>query len=125
MDGEELKREGIRILKALGAILLFCMAAVLLFAFIVKAASLESGVIPPVNRLIKGTAIFLGVLLFVKESGGWRQGLIVGVLTVVLSKLLFSCIALEFSWEWTFWLELLFGGAIGVISGVIAVNLHR
>lgn len=125
MDGAELKREGIQIAKAVGVSLLFCMAAVLLFAFVVKAAALDSGVIPPVNRIIQGSAIFLGVMLFVKENGGWRQGVIIGIAAVLASKLLFCCIAMEFHWEWTTWIEVLFGGVIGTLSGVIAVNIHR
>lgn len=125
MDGREVRDGVLQILKALGVILLFCMAAVLLFAFIVKTAALEANVISPVNRIIKAAAVFLGSMLFVKDNGGWWKGAIIGFFAVLSTKLLFSCIAWEFCWDWTILPELLFGALVGLISGVIAVNIHR
>lgn len=122
---EEIKRAAIEIGKAIGIVILFCMAAVLLFAFIVKVAALPSEVIAPVNRVIKAVAVFLGCIIAVRESGGWIKGVIIGVLSVLLSYVLFSLIGGSFTMEWTFILELLFGGIIGAISGIIAINIHK
>lgn len=122
---EEVKRAGIEIGKATGIALLFCMAAVLLFAFIVKVASVPSEAIAPVNRSIKGGGILLGCILSLRESRGWLKGIIAGVLSVLLSFLLFSMIGGAFSLTPLFLVELLFGGIIGALSGIVAVNMHR
>ena len=42
-----------------------------------------------------------------------------------IAYVIFSLMAGGFDWGWTVLLELLFGLAAGVISGVVAVNLHH
>jgi putative membrane protein (TIGR04086 family) len=56
---------------------------------------------------------------------GWLKGMIAGVLSVLLSFLLFSLIGGEFSLTPFFLAEVLFGGIVGAIAGIVAVNLHR
>lgn len=122
---EEVKRAGGEIGKATGIALLFCMAAVLLFAFIVKVASLPSEAISPVNRVIKACGILLGCILSVRERRGWLKGLIAGGLSALLSFFLFSLIGGSFSFTPLLAADVLFGGIAGGIAGVISVNLAR
>lgn len=122
---EELKNGAIEVGKAVGVAVAFCLAAVLVFAFVIKIASLPSSVIMPVNQVIKAAAIFLGCIIGLSNNKGWLKGGIAGILSVVCAYVIFSLIAGSFEWDLSFLLELLFGLVAGVISGIVAVNLHK
>lgn len=124
-SGEELKNGAIEIGKAVGVAVAFCLAAVLVFAFVIKVAALPSSVILPVNQVIKAAAIFTGCIVGLKDSKGWLKGGVAGVLSVIFAYVIFSLIAGSFAWDWTVLLELLFGLVAGVSSGIVAVNLHK
>ena len=105
----------LELVKSIVIAVFFCLAAVLVFAFVISLASLPSTVITPVNQVIKAAAILLGCIV----------GLGVGHLSICFSFLLFSFIGGALQFTPTFALELLFGVIAGGISGVVAVNLHK
>ena len=96
------------------------LAAVLVFALIVKLFSIGSGAITAVNQVIKAAAIFVGCLVCVKPGRGLVKGLISGVGVIVITYFLFAILAGEISFGWTNVLDLLFGALVGAVSGFIA-----
>ena len=112
-----------------GTIVALCivMVSILLFAFIVKWASLSESVISAVNQIIKIVAIFFGVWACIKKSSEkyLYKGMLVGALFSVLSFLLFSALNGTFSLDLTFVWDLVFATAIGAISAVIIKILMK
>ena len=108
------------VLLALGVSLL----ATVVFAVILRAAALREGVIYPVTQTIKCLALAIGVLTFVRGDKGWLKGGAVGLLFTALSYLAFSALGGDFSLTWLIFLELAISLSIGVVSGMLAVNLR-
>lgn len=109
------------VVKAALSAVVFSLAAVLIFAALIKLCGIPSSAIAYVVRGIKAAAVIGGVLLFVREDRGIFKGAFAGIIAVAVTYFIFSAMAGgEFSP--LFFAELLFGGVIGAISGVIAVN---
>ncbi len=125
MGASGIKSGIFEVVKAVLIALAFCLVAVLLFAFIIKIAALPSEVITPVNQGIKSLAVLLGCIVGLGKEKGWLKGGIVGLLTIALAYLIFSLISGTFTFGVAILLELIFGVVIGVISGVVAVNMHK
>ena len=115
----------LELVKSIVIAVFFCLAAVLVFAFVISLASLPSTVITPVNQVIKAAAILLGCIVGLGDSRGLIKGAVVGLFSIFFSFLLFSFIGGALQFTPTFALELLFGAIAGGISGVVAVNLHK
>ena len=118
MQRSGLKGGAVEVGKSVGISVIVTLAAVLLFAFLIKIF------ITPVNQVIKALAIFLGCLLSLRDTKGWLKGAIAGILVILFTYFIFAIIAGEISFGLSNVLEFLFGGVAGAISGVIAVNLH-
>lgn len=82
----------ISVIKGTIAAMVFTILAILIFAFIIKAMSLEDGAIAPVNQGIK----ILGIILaaFIASRGDvpmkWLRGALAGLVYVVLGFVVFS-----------------------------------
>lgn len=113
------------IVKAVGFALAFSLLSVVIFAVVLQTTSLGERAIYPINQTIKGVAIALGVLLFIRGEKGWLKGIGAGLLFTALSYLAFSAIGGDFSLSWLILLELFLAALVGAISGSLAVNLHR
>lgn len=113
-----------QVAKSVGISVVVTLAAVLLFAFLIKIFSIGSSVITPVNQVIKALAIFVGCLFSLRESKGWLKGALSGVFVILLTYFIFAIIAREISFGVSNIIEILFGAVAGAISGVIAVNLR-
>ena len=124
MQRSGLKGGAVEVCKSVGISVIVTLAAVLLFAFLIKIFSIGASVITPVNQVIKALAIFLGCLLSLRDTKGWLKGAIAGILVILFTYFIFAIIAGEISFGLSNVLEFLFGGVAGAISGVIAVNLH-
>lgn len=111
--------------KCVGIALLFSLIAELVFALVIQLCSLPEGVVMPVNQVIKAAAIVLGCLFGFSAEKGIVKGAVGGVLVIAVTWLAFSFIAGGLSVSKLFPLELLFGAAVGAISGVIAVNVKK
>ncbi len=114
----------LQIAKAVVLSLLFCLAAVLIFSLILKFASLSDSVVKPVNQCIKAFAILFGCFFAIRGEKGWLKGLAAGILTVMLSYLIFAMIGGDFALSWLIFAELAFGAVAGVLSGIVAVNVR-
>ena len=96
----------------------------------VFAAVLESGRIPdkavyPVTQTLKAMAIAFGALVFTRGEKGWLKGGAIGLLYTALSYLAFSFLGGDFSLSWLIFLELFIALAIGMLGGIVAVNMRR
>ena len=96
------------------------LAAVLVFALLVKLFSIGSGAITAVNQVIKAVAIFVGCMVCVKPGRGLLKGLVSGVAVIILTYFLFAILAGENSFGWTNVLDLVFGALVGAVSGFVA-----
>ena len=89
-----------------------------------KFASLSDSVIKPVNQFIKVFAILFGCFFALRGEKGWLKGIAVGLLTVMLTYLVFAMVGGDFSMSWLIVAELAFGAVAGLLSGIIAVNVR-
>jgi putative membrane protein (TIGR04086 family) len=121
----KLKKSILQITKAVALSVIVALASVLIFTFIIQIFSLPSSVIKPVNQVIKILCIVAGGMFFIRDDGGLLKGGIYGVLAVIFTYLLFGIIAGQFTFSWTTIVEFIFGGIIGGIVGVIAVNIKK
>lgn len=103
----------------------FILAGVLLFAFIVEVASLSDKVIKPINQVIKLIAIFGGCAVAIRGEKGFLKGGIIGLAVTIISYVLFSIIGGAFGSFAVILTDALCGMVMGVISGVISVNIPR
>ncbi len=112
-------------LKALKAViisLIFTVLGVLIFALIMTLFSLPSGVIKPVNYLIKTLAVFLGCYFSINGERGAFKGFLFGIVIILVCYLVFSVASCNFSFDFLFVWDIILGGAVGGITGIIAVN---
>jgi putative membrane protein (TIGR04086 family) len=116
-----------RVLKGTLLSLCFSLIFILLFAFCLKFTSISESLITPVNQVIKGLSIFLGVFLALKKhkSQGLVCGLIIGFAFTILAFLSFSTLAGHFVFDWSVITDIIFGAIIGGICGIISVNLKK
>lgn len=113
------------IIKGIGIAIIATLIGVLLFAIVVKYAVLKASVVKSVNQFIKVLAVFLGCFFSLKGSFGFLRGLFIGVLSTVIVYLIFSWIGGEIQFGFTFIVDLIFTGVIGIISGIISVNVKK
>ncbi len=112
-------------LKALKAViisLIFTVLGVLVFALVITLFSLPSGVVKPVNYLIKTLAVFLGCYFSIVGERGALKGFLFGVLIMLFCHLVFSVFSCDFSFSISFLWDVILGGAVGGITGIVAVN---
>ncbi len=114
-----------QVLKATLAAVIFCLACVLIFSLIIQLFSLPTDAVKPVNQVLKTLSIAAGGVLFIRGGRGLIKGAVYGVITVLVTYVLFSVIASSFAVTWLFALEILLGAASGAISGIIGVNIKR
>ena len=113
------------IIKGASISVVFLTASILIFAGLITATGLSDAVIKPVNQFIKVISIFLGCFFSIKESKGFLKGLIIGLLFTVISYLLFALIGGNLSFGFPFVVDILFGGAVGLISGILTVSVKK
>ncbi len=98
------------------------VAAVLLFALVLRLFSINLAVVKPVGYLIKTIAVFTGVFFSVKGGGGLLKGIVYGFLITAFQFLFFSLIGGGFTFSINLLWEILLGAAVGAIAGIFAVN---
>ena len=115
------------VVKTVVIALLISMVSVLVFALVVKSTDVGEDVIGYVNLAIKILSVVIGCLIgFRRGSGfGWLKGVISGLLYVVTSFLVFSAISGELSLADVSVLDLVTGAVVGLLSGVLTVNLKK
>ena len=112
------------ILKAVLFSVLISLALVLIFAIVIKFASLPSKVIMPVNIAIKTVSVLIGTLIgFKQPSNGLIKGAVSGLVYMLFTFFIFAALSgfkdVDFSW-----IDLVTLPIAGAISGIIAVNIR-
>ncbi len=119
-------RENIfQIVKSVLAAVVVSLVFALVFTVIIQLFNLPTSVVKPVNQVFKILSVAIGGIIFIRGERGLLKGIIHGVLSVILTFLIFGAISLSLSADWKFALEILFGAISGGIAGVIAVNIKR
>ena len=103
------------------------LVCILIFALIIKFTNINEKWILPINQIIKVVSIFFGVKhsFGANRENGFLKGLVIGIIYTILAYLIFSILARQFSFTLNSLTDMLFGGLIGGISGIIAVNLKK
>lgn len=117
----------LRILKGSLVSLALSLVLILIFAFFIKYVAVPEGAIKPVNQIIKGISLLVGTFVALKKSNqmGLISGLLIGLSYTILAFVVFSILDGNFEFSKTLVNDLLFGGIIGGICGVIAVNFKK
>ena len=109
-----------------GSLIALCVSliGILIFAFLIRFISISDNAISPINQVIKGVSILTGTFIGLKRTKemGFISGLVIGVIYTALSFVTFSILDGQFVFSKTLLNDLLFGGIIGAICGVIAIN---
>ena len=78
-----------------------------------------------IAQTLKGLSLAVGCFLFFRAEGGWKKGLLAGVIFTLLTHLSFSAIGGSFALSWKVLIDLALGLGVGVLSGIAAVNLKK
>ncbi len=113
------------IIKGAAIALALSLFLAVVFAAVLRVASLPQKAVYPVNQVIKILAVALGVFTAVRGEKGWIKGSIIGLVYTALSYLTFSAIGGDFSLSWLIITELLAGVLTGTLCGMIAVNIKN
>lgn len=114
---------------AKGVLIALCssLVLVLIFAFMLKFTNISDSVIAPINQVIKGISIFLGVFVGLKKCKelGLVSGLLIGFIYTLVAFLVFSILSGTFTFDITLLTDAIFGAVIGAICGIISVNIKK
>ncbi len=112
-----------------GTLTALCVSliGILIFAFILKFTNISEAVITPVNQVIKGVSVFLGVFIALKKQRemGLVSGLLIGLLFTIVAFLVFSILSGRFVFDLAFLYDIIFGSIIGGICGIICINIKK
>lgn len=116
-----------RALKGTLVSMVFTVAAILLFALIIKETGLADNVIAPVNQIIKIAGIIAASFFAIKglHERQWIVGGMAGILFIVLSYLVFSLIEGMFGNVALLFSDMLMGLLIGMVFAIIMANFGR
>lgn len=109
------------VLLALALSLLFSV----IFAVFLQNSSLNDGGVYAITQAIKGISLAIGAFVFIRGEKGWLKGGATGLLFTALSYLAFSALGGDWSLSWLIIVELVTAFAVGMLSGILAVNLRR
>jgi len=117
------KNDLLDVLKAVLFSTLISLGLVLIFAIIIKFASLPNNVILPVNIAIKIISVLVGTLIgFKHANNGLLKGAITGLVYMLFTFFIFAALSafkdVKFSW-----IDLVTLPVAGAISGILTVNL--
>lgn len=124
-NSDSIKKDAADILRASLIALLISLALVLVFALIVRWASLDGTALTIGNYVIKAVAVLIGVCVgFRNRSGGAVKGAVTGILYTLLCVFVFACANGFKSASFNF-ADLLTTTITGIIAGIISVNIPR
>ena len=103
------------------------LIGILLFAFVLRFIPISDNLIMPINQVIKGLSVLIGTILALRKVNemGLVSGLLIGLVYTAVAFVTFSILDGNFDFSLTILNDLLFGGIVGAICGIIAVNLKR
>lgn len=107
--------------------LLVSMIGILLFALILKFIVMSDTAIATINQIIKAMSILLGVraTLKVSQGKGLIKGTILGLVYTLIAYLVFSFLSASISFDSSTLVDMVFGGVMGAICGIIMNNSNK
>ena len=101
------------------------LIGILFFAFVIKMFGITDQYLKPVNQVIKAISILIGVFIGLKkqQENGLLKGLLIGLAYTTLAFVVFSCLNGSFNFDKSLLTDVIFGGIMGAICGVVAINL--
>lgn len=117
----------VSVLKGALVSLAVSLIGILIFAFFIKYVAIPTSAIKPINQVIKGISLLVGTFVALKASDkmGLMSGLLIGLVYTLLAFVVFSILNGHFEITKVLANDMLFGGIIGAICGVIAVNIRK
>ncbi len=121
----DLKGNILDVIKSVLLAVLISLGLILIFAIVIKFASLPSTVIMPVNIAIKLISVLVGTLIgFKTAENGLIKGAVTGLIYMLFTFFIFAALSgfkdVKFSW-----IDLITLPIAGAISGIIAVNIRH
>ena len=113
------------IIKGVATATIVTLIGILIFAGVVKLASLSQMVIKSVNQFIKILSMFLGCFFCISGKNGLIKGIVIGVMSMIVIYVLFTLIGGQVSFGKEFFIDVIFGLIVGGVSGIIAVNVKK
>ena len=103
------------------------LVGILFFAFLIKLFGIKDNFLRPVNQVIKAVSILFGVFIGVKKQRekGLVLGILIGLCYTLIAFFVFSALNGSFNIDKTLLNDVLFGGIMGGICGIIAVNVGK
>lgn len=104
------------------------LVLILVFALLINFFNISDNLILPINQVIKVVSIFIGSMCAFSrynKSNGFIKGVLIGIIYTILAYLIFSILAGQLSFTLTSFTDMCFGGIIGGICGIIAVNTKK
>lgn len=107
--------------------LLVSMISILLFALILKFIVMSDSTIATINQIIKAMSILFGVraTLKVSQGKGLIKGTMLGLAYTLIAYLVFSFLSASISFDATILVDMVFGGVMGAICGIIMNNSNK
>ncbi len=103
------------------------LISILLFAVLLRFINFPDIVIKIINQIIKVLSILFGVKVTLKrdKTKGLLKGVLLGIIYTITSYLVFSILIASFGFSISFLYDLIFSSIVGLICGVIFVNVKR
>ncbi len=106
--------------------LIISLVLIVIAAFAIKLFNISDNAIVIINQVIKGLSILIaGVTCLKLPNNGWLRGFILGIVYISLAFVVFSLLADNFAFDLKLLNDAVLGGVSGLISGIIAVNIHK
>ncbi len=105
----------------------FSLICILIFALIIKFTSISEKAIIPINQIIKVLSILFACFVVGKKvkKGGLFVGLFTGISYTIISFVIFSILDGGFSFGLSVLNDITFGAILGMISGVLCINIRN
>ena len=103
------------------------LLGVLLFAVVIKYTSINESVIQPVNQAIKILSIIVGCFVVGKkiQNKGWLWGILIGIIYTIVAFIVFSILDGSFNITCNLFTDIMFGGILGLIAGIICITFRK
>ena len=103
----------------------FNLIGVIVFSFIIELTGLTDNVIKPVNQFIKVLSVFIACFFTVAGNKGYLKGLIIGLFVFLITHTIFVLISGGSFLGLSFLIDITTCALIGLISGIISVNIKK
>ena len=107
--------------------MIFTIAAILIFALIIKESNMADNVINPINQIIKILGIMIAAFFAVRKAteSQWLIGGLAGVFYIILGYLIFSLIEGRFGNLLMLLSDLVMAAVIGMVFAIILKQLLK